>query len=46
MVRERAEGQVLWEGGCLVIIWVEFGGKQRAVVEGIVGGLVLGCSGD
>ena len=43
MVRERAEGQVLWEGGCLVIIWVEFGKELRAEAKGIVERSVLGC---
>ena len=33
------------EGGGLVIIWVEFGRKLRAVVKGIVEWVVLGSVG-
>ena len=38
MVRERAEGQVLWEGGGQGNVWEEFGRMWWTVVKAIAGG--------
>ena len=45
MVGEKAEGWVLREGGCLVIIWVEFDGKWWTGAKGIEKRVRLGSVG-